>query len=92
MRGAQPIGGYSFRELSVTLDLHRWKGGVTMKSPAEIIDELLLQTREFQTVGVMLHHKVMDEEAFSFLALLLDELRSHSGVRFHTFRSLLRVA
>ncbi|HZS08528.1 MAG TPA: polysaccharide deacetylase family protein [Blastocatellia bacterium] len=90
LRGGEELTGYNFRELSVTLDLHRWKGGVTMKSPAEIVNEVVSQMRELQTVGVMLHHKVMDEEAFSFLALLVDELRSHACVRFHTFQSLLR--
>jgi hypothetical protein len=26
--GREPVAGYSFRELSVTLDLYRWKSGI----------------------------------------------------------------
>lgn len=92
LRGKRPVTGYGFRELSVTLDLFRWKGGATMKTPAEFISELIGQLREPGAVGIMLHHKVMDEAAFAFLRELLRELRGAEAVRFHTFQSLLNVA
>jgi predicted deacetylase len=31
LQGKQPVAGYNFRELSVRLDLFRWKGGAVMK-------------------------------------------------------------
>lgn len=90
LRSKDPIVGYGFRELSVTLDLFRWKGGAVMKTPAEFIGELTAQLKDLDTVGIMLHHKVMDEAAFGLLALLLKELRCSEVIRFHTFRSLIK--
>ncbi|MFN7949661.1 MAG: polysaccharide deacetylase family protein [Blastocatellia bacterium] len=91
LKGAQPVTGYGFTEISVTLDLHRWKGGVTMKDPAELDSELSAQVSAGETTGVMLHHQVMDDAAFAWLARLLDELSLHSCLRIHTFQSLLRL-
>lgn len=91
LRGAPPVTGYSFTEISVTLDLHRWKGGVTMKEAAELDHELAAQVNAGGMIGVMLHHQVMDEAAFAWLEQLLDELRLHSCLRIHTFQSLLRL-
>ena len=76
------------REISVTLDLYRWKEGAQLKSAAEILSDLTQQIQHGSVIGIMLHHKVMTEEAFSFLAALLNELRQHSVVRFHRFQSL----
>ena len=39
-------------------------------------------------IGIMLHHKVMDADAFGFLDRLLAELRRYPFVHFHTFQSL----
>lgn len=89
--GKQPLTGYGFRELSVTLDIFRWKDGATLKPAEEIIEELTSQLRELDMVGIMLHHKVMDDRAFEFVRLLLDELRRSEAVSFHTFRSLLKM-
>lgn len=89
LRGKTEVTSYGFRELSVTLDLFRWKGGATMKEPGEFTEELHAQLREFDTVGIMLHHQVMDEAAFEFLALLLEELRGLGQIRFQTFQRLL---
>lgn len=90
LRSRQPIVGYSFRELSVTLDLYRWRGGARMKAPGELISELIAQIRAGDTIGVMLHHKVMDEAARMWLQQLLATLRRSDRVRFHTFQSLLK--
>jgi O6-methylguanine-DNA--protein-cysteine methyltransferase len=83
------VTGYSFEEISITLDPYRWEGGARLKSPEEIIDDLIAQLLRRQTVGVMLHHKVMDEQAFSFLGSMLDTLAWRPAVSFHTFQSLL---
>jgi hypothetical protein len=88
-RGDAPAGGYNFREVSVTLDLYRWQGGAAMKSPNELLDELILQLETRPRIGIMLHHKVMDEGAFELLSLLLSELSLSRAIKFHTFQSLL---
>lgn len=88
-RGKEPIVDYSFTEISTTLDLYRWQPRATMKAPSEIERELIAQLRQGEPIGILLHHKVMDAAAFSFLASLLDELRRFPVVRFHTFASLL---
>lgn len=90
LHGKQTVAGYNFRELSVTLDLFQWKNGATIKSPEQFIGELTAQLRELDTVGVMLHHKVMDESAFALIAELLNALRHSDAIRFHSFQSLLK--
>src|SRR5262249_5624708 len=82
------VTGYRFKEISITLDLYRWRGGACLKPSKEIVDDLIAQLQRQQTIGVMLHHKVMDERAFSFLGSMLDTLESCPTVRFHTFQSL----
>lgn len=91
-QGDQPVAGYGFREISISLDVFRWKGEPAMKPAEDILDELIRQTNELDTVGVMLHHKVMDSAAFGFVSQLIETLRESSAVRFHTFQSLLRTA
>jgi peptidoglycan/xylan/chitin deacetylase (PgdA/CDA1 family) len=88
-RGGEPVAGYRFREISITLDLYRWRGGAAMKAPEEIVDDLVDQCRNGEAIGVMLHHKVMDDASFEFLNALLDVLSESPVVRFHTFQSLL---
>jgi hypothetical protein len=87
-RGSSVVTGYRFEDISITLDLYRWNDGARLKTPDEVVDSLIAQSLLQQTIGVALHHKVMDERAFSFLASLLDTLGSHPAVRFHTFQSL----
>jgi hypothetical protein len=89
-QGSSVVTGYRFKEISITLDLFNWRGGASLKPAEVIIDELIAQLARRQTIGVMLHHKVMDERAFAFLDSLLDALASHPPASFHTFRSLLR--
>ena len=84
-----PATGYKFREISITFDLYRWKGEPAMKSSESIIEELVTQINELDTIGIMLHHKVMDSTAFSLVKRLIETFRIYPGVRFHTFQSLL---
>jgi peptidoglycan/xylan/chitin deacetylase (PgdA/CDA1 family) len=84
--------GYSFEEISITLDIYRWNGGARLKSPEEIAGELIARLSQQELIGVVLHHKLMDEQAFFFLGSLLDTLAAHpsaGAVSFHTFQSLL---
>ncbi len=88
-RGKAPIDDYQFKDISTTLDLYRWKGGARMKTPTEIVGELIAQMNDLPVVGLLLHHKVMDPEAFTFLDRLLCELTRFPVVRLHTFQTLL---
>lgn len=89
-QGSSVVTGYRFKEISITLDLFNWRGGASLRPADEIVDELTLRLGRQQTIGVMLHHKVMDERAWAFMDSLLDSLASHPSVGFHTFRSLLQ--
>jgi hypothetical protein len=84
------VTGYKFEEISITLDIFRWNGGARLKPPEEIVDEMITQLSRRQTIGVALHHKVMDDQAFFFLGFLLDTLAAHPAIGFHTFQSLLQ--
>lgn len=91
-RSAQPITGYRFREISTTLDFYRWKGGTAMKTPDEIIGILIQQLVEgLSPIGLLLHHKVMDDTASSFVDDLLVTLAASPLIRFHSFRSLMTI-
>jgi len=90
-QGNSAVAGYRFKEISITLDLFRWRGGARLKSSEEIVGDLIAQLSRRQTIGVMLHHKVMDERAYSLLSSMLDTLASYPIVRFYTFQSLLRL-
>lgn len=91
LQSDSPAAGYNFRECPVTLDLYRWRGGARLRPPEEIVGELALQIGQRDTVGIMLHHKVMNDESFLFLDLLIQTLSGYPVVRFHTFQSMLRI-
>ncbi|MDQ3013005.1 MAG: hypothetical protein M3X11_20135 [Acidobacteriota bacterium] len=89
----QPLfAGYGFCELPVTLDIYRWRGGAMLRPEEELARELVQQIARQDRIGVMLHHKVMDDEAFALLQMLLTEMRGSQAVRFHTFQSLLETS
>lgn len=88
--GKQPIIGYSFIEISTSLDLYTWKGGAKMKAPEDIVKLFLRQIKELNVIGILLHHKVMDATAFAFLDQLLAELQQWPNVEFHTFQTLMQ--
>lgn len=88
-RNGRRRDGDNFREISITLDLYRWQGGAALKAPGEIVDPLIEQMSRGETVGLLLHHKVMDCAAFSFLDLLLAQLRRYDNVKWWTLGGLL---
>lgn len=91
-RGKDRLSDYRFTEISTTLDLYSWKEGARMKSPDDIVQALIGQWDALPLVGVLLHHKVMTKDAFTFLDQILCELTRYSIVRFHTFQTLLPLA
>ncbi len=89
-KDSSAITGFSFREISVTLDLFRWQDGATLKPQAELLQAIAAQLAQPQPIGIMLHHKVMRDDAFLFLEQLLEVLQQAATVRFHTFESLVQ--
>ncbi len=88
-RDAPPIGEYDFREISVTLDPYRWPGGRPhLKSPGDIFADLARQLVAGGPVGVLLHHKVMGEDAFVLLERLLAELTRCRAICFQTLQGV----
>ena len=87
-QGKELVQGHRFREISTTLDLYRWKGGAMLQPPDIITKTLISQLWELDQIGILLHHKVMDDTAFTFLDQLLKELRHCPQVRFHTLKTL----
>ena len=89
-RGKELVQGHRFQEISTTLDLYRWKGGAALEPADVIVKTLISQLWELDTIGILLHHKVMDVTALTFLDQLLGELRQCSQVRFHTLKTLMQ--
>lgn len=87
--GKNRLREYRFTEISTTLDLYTWKTGARMKPAHAIVQVLLSQMDSLPMVGLLLHHKVMDREAFLFFEQLLVELTRYPMIRFHTFRTVL---
>ncbi len=80
---------YHFVEVPITLDLYRWKGDTRLRPIEDIVADLVEQLQRDDPVGLMLHHKVMDVRAFSFLDTLLGELTRCRAITFCTFELLL---
>lgn len=87
--GQAAFASFQFRELPVTLDLYHWRGGATLRPVEELIQALIEQIEQAQTIGVMLHHKVMNDDAFAFVGELLQLFQQAPNVERHTFESLL---
>lgn len=88
-RGQVAFAGFRFCELPVTLDLYQWRGGAALRPAEELSRELLEQIERAETIGVLLHHKVMTAEAFAFVSELLQLFQHAPNVEHHTFQSLL---
>jgi hypothetical protein len=86
--GQAAFPGLQCREIPVTLDLYQWRGGAAMRPAEELIHALLEQVEQAQTIGVMLHHKVMSAAAFGFLSELLHIFQQAPNLEHHTFQSL----
>jgi peptidoglycan/xylan/chitin deacetylase (PgdA/CDA1 family) len=88
-RGQAAFAGLRCSEIPVTLDLYQWRGGAALRPMEELIQALLEQVEQAQTIGVMLHHKVMSNEAFAFLGELLQLCQHAPNIERHTFQGLL---
>lgn len=89
LRKRETVSGYGFSDVSVTFDLFHWQPRARMKSVSEIVNGLSAQLRELDTIGIMLHHQVMDDDGFEFLALLLRVLSGSRAINLQLFQSLV---
>lgn len=78
--GAKPFNLNGLTEISVTLDWFAKRKGMPF-SRKEIGEILAKQISENETVGIMLHHGVMNEKDFVFLRDLLALLRESRTVQ-----------
>lgn len=86
--GHTTFAGSQFREVPVTLDLYQWRGGAALRPIEDLTRELIQQIEGSDTIGVLLHHKVMSNEAFGLLGELLHMFKQATGVEYHTFQNL----
>lgn len=78
----RPFPG-NLRRVDTHLDLVDWRGGRKMRPLGALAEELAAQVREGPDgpLGLLSHHLVMEQEAFSALRDLLDLLRAHPQAR-----------
>lgn len=88
-RAGGPLGG-TLPEVSIAVDLFTWKEGAALKSPQILGTEILRWAAEAAPVGILLHHKVMNQEAFALVEQLLDAVRPTA--RFHRLGELWHTA
>jgi peptidoglycan/xylan/chitin deacetylase (PgdA/CDA1 family) len=93
----------ALRRIPATLDIIDWRSSRDLKPVDLLLTELIRQIQQSghrgqpeganspksATIGILLHHRVMSEAAFSFIDRLLTELKGFECVVPHTFRSLL---
>jgi len=93
----------ALRRIPATLDIIDWRSSRDLKPVDLLLTELIRQIQQSgqkgqpeganspksATIGILLHHRVMSEAAFSFIDRLLAELKGFECVVPHTFRSLL---
>jgi peptidoglycan/xylan/chitin deacetylase (PgdA/CDA1 family) len=79
----------ALRSVPVTVDLFTWKTGRQLKPIARLKEETQSALSGAGPVGILLHHKVMDDRAFEVLALLVNWLRCGRSYRFLTLAELL---
>ena len=86
--GAKPSAAGILSEFAVNVDLHTRREQEAGAGWQNLFQEMEQAARTGR-IGFMLHHQRMNEAAFAFLDILLDELRSLPAVTLVTFRELL---
>jgi hypothetical protein len=88
------LGVPGLRELNTHVDLMDWKGGRTGKSAGDVATELASElararAESFRPVGILAHHLVHDETAWSTLGAMLDCVHAHPAARWQTADALV---
>jgi hypothetical protein len=68
-------------EMSISVDLFEWKPERRLKTAAQIAGEISDASGQGRPVGVLLHHKVMDNTAFALVEALVRCLRAMPETR-----------
>lgn len=76
--------------IPATLDIIDWKMARDLRPVAVLLRELADQIIARGTIGILLHHQVMSDAAFDFIARLLDKIVGSDAIVCHSFQSLLR--
>lgn len=87
LRSAAPTARLPLSDVSVTVDLFRWREGPVLRTESELTRLILAAD---QPCGILLHHKVMGPEAFRVVEALLDALGG--SVHFHRMEDLCQSA
>lgn len=82
------VAAHRFREVSIGIDIFRWQGGAKLKSEEELMAEFEKRAALPGPIGILLHHKVMDDAAFQLVDGLLERLRASRTVSIHTLAAL----
>lgn len=89
--GGPVLANHRLAEIPVTLDLFRWRGGAQLRPAAELIEAFGQQAQTHATLGVLLHHKVMDDAAFAWVEQLLQVFRRFPVVHCQTLGQLVKL-
>jgi len=84
---AVPLEGFGLRELPIGLDWFAQRKTVRLDR-MEWGKLLAARLQSGASIGIMLHHAVMDAEEMQALAQLLSVLARHSNATCHTMRAL----
>ena len=90
-RGEASSAHTDVQEIPVTLDLFRWRGGAQLRPVAELVDAFCQQAQSDATIGVLLHHKVMDDAAFTLVEAFLQLCQRFPVVRCQTLSQLVKL-
>lgn len=90
-KGAKPAAKGILPDFTVNVDLHTRRESDFSEGWQNLMAEFAAAAGNGR-MGIMLHHQLMNEEAFAFLDLLLAELRSCRNVSCCTFRELQEIS
>jgi hypothetical protein len=85
---ANPVAPPGLPDLAVNVDLHTRRENNAPRGWSAVLQEIS-RAAAGGRIGFMIHHQRMNDSAFAFLELLLDELRTYPAIRCVTFRDIL---
>lgn len=86
-KNAKPPYSGSIRDLAVNVDLHTRRETDFQQGWQNLLAELKTAAQS-GTIGVMLHHQLMNDAAYQFLSNLIGQFNRHRNIACCTFREL----
>lgn len=80
--------GRRFTEIPVTLDVFAWKSGPALRTDQAVIGDLCNQLGMRDTIGILLHHKVMDARAHRLIRHVIRSISKSGFVRLNTLGTI----